>query len=77
MGVVVWLGARAFAAGSCPDHDVLAIGSSCRGLVASLAIRVGVVAAAAFLLMELVARGLFRTAEALEEERRARLNDDL
>jgi hypothetical protein len=71
VGVLVWLGARAFAAGSCPAHDVLRVVSSCRVLVGSLAIRVGVVAAAAVLVMELVAAGLLRTAESMDEERRA------
>ncbi len=70
VGVLVWLGARAFAAGSCPAHDLLRVVSSCRVLVGSLAIRVGVVAAVAVLVMELVAAGLLRTAE-MDEERRA------
>ena len=71
VGVVVWAAAWVFASGSCPTHDVLRAVSPCRALVGSLAIRVGVVAAATVLLMELVAAGLLRTAETMNEERRA------
>ena len=41
VGVGVWLAARAFGAGSCPEHDALRVASSCRALVGSLAVRVG------------------------------------
>jgi len=71
VGVVVWFGARAFAGGSCPAHDVLRVSSDCRTLVGSLAIRVGVMAGAAVLLFELVSTGLLRTAERMERDRRA------
>jgi len=37
VGVAVWFAARAFAAGSCPDQDVLRVATSCRALVGSLA----------------------------------------
>ncbi len=71
VGVLVWFAARTFAADSCPAHDVLRVVSSCRALVGSLAVRVGVVAGAAVLLMELVSAGLLRTAETMHDERRA------
>jgi hypothetical protein len=71
VGVVVWFAARAFAGGSCPEHDALRVVSDCRVLVGSLAVRVGAVAAAAVLLFELVSAGLLRTAERMERDRRA------
>jgi len=70
VGVLVWLAARRFAAGSCPEHDLLRAASSCQVLVGSLAIRVGAVAGVAVLLMELVSEGLRRTAETMERDRR-------
>ncbi|MGZ6544363.1 MAG: hypothetical protein ACXVEI_03525 [Actinomycetota bacterium] len=70
MGVLVWLAARRFAAGSCPEYDLLRAASSCQALVGSLAIRVGAVAGVAVLLMELVSAGLRRTAETMERDRR-------
>ncbi|MEP6973310.1 MAG: hypothetical protein ABI869_04095 [Actinomycetota bacterium] len=70
VGIAVWLAARAFAAGSCPEHDVLRVASSCRVLVGSLAIRVGAVAAAAVLLADLVSSGLRQTTETMDEARR-------
>jgi len=70
VGATVAVVARAFARGSCPEVDLLRVVSSCRALVGSLAVRMGVVAGVAVLLMELVAAGLRRTAEAIEEERR-------
>lgn len=70
VGVAVWLAARAFAAGSCPEQDVLRVATSCRALVGSLAIRVGAVAGAAVVLMDLTTAGLRRTAESMDEERR-------
>ena len=70
VGVLVWLAARRFASGSCPEHDLLRAASSCQALVGSLAIRVGAMAGAAVLLMELVSAGLRRTAEAMERDRR-------
>jgi hypothetical protein len=69
VGVVVWLASRAFAAGSCPIHDSLRAASSCRALIGSLAIRVGITAGVAVLLMELLSAGLRRTTEAIDEER--------
>ena len=71
VGVLVWLAARAFAAGSCSTHDMLRVVSSCRALVDSLAVRVGVVAGIAVLLMDLVAAGLVRTVETMDEDRHA------
>ncbi len=71
VGVAVWFAARAFAAGSCPDQDVLRVATSCRALVGSLAIRVGAVAGAAVVVMDLTSAGLRRTAESMDEERRA------
>ena len=70
VGVVVWLAARRFAAGSCPEHDLLRAASSCQALVGSLAIRVGAVAGVAVLVMELLSAGLRRTAETMERDRR-------
>ena len=70
VGVAVWIAARAFGAGSCPEHDVIDAASSCRVLVGSLAIRVGAAAGAAVVLMDLVSIGLRRTAESLDEARR-------
>jgi len=70
VGVAVALVARSFAGGSCPEHDALRVVSSCRELVGSLAVRVGVAAGVAVLLMELLSAGLRRTAEAMEEARR-------
>ena len=71
VGVAVWFAARAFAAGSCPEQDVLRVATSCRALVGSLAIRVGVLAGAAVVVMDLTSAGLQRTAESMDEERRA------
>lgn len=71
VGVMVWFAAMEFAAGSCPARDMLRVTSSCRVLVASLAARVGAAAGAVVLLMGLVSTGLRRTAEAMEEDRRA------
>lgn len=70
VGSMVWLAARSFAAGSCPQHDPLHVVSSCRALVGSLAIRVGITAGIAVLLMELLSAGLRRTTEVMDEERR-------
>jgi hypothetical protein len=70
VGVGVWLAARAFAAGSCPEHDVFAVASSCRALVGSLALRVGALAGAAVIVMDLTSAGLRRTAESMDEDRR-------
>ena len=70
VGVVVALVARSFAGGSCPEYDALRVASSCRDLIGSLAVRVGAAAAVAVLLMGLLAAGLRRTAEAMEEDRR-------
>jgi hypothetical protein len=70
VGVGVWLAARRFAAGSCPEHDLLRATSSCHVLIGSLAIRVGAAAGVTVLLMELVSAGLRRTAEAMERDRR-------
>ena len=70
VGVGVWLAARAFGAGSCPDHDVLRVASSCRNLVGSLAVRVGALAGAAVVVMDLTSAGLRRTAESMDEDRR-------
>jgi hypothetical protein len=76
VGIAVGLVARAFASGSCPAHDSFVLLSSCRGLVSSLALRVGVAAGVAVLLMQLIATGLSRTAEAMEEERRILEEED-
>ncbi len=56
VGVAVWFAARAFAAGSCPEQDVLRVATSCRALVGSLAVRVGAVAGAAVVVMDLDVR---------------------
>ena len=70
VGVGVWLAARAFGAGSCPEHDALPVVSSCRALVGSLAVRVGALAGAAVVVMDLTSAGLKRTAESMDEDRR-------
>ena len=70
VGVGVWLAARAFGAGSCPPHDALRVATSCRGLVASLSLRVGALAGATVVLMDLTSTGLRRTAESIDEDRR-------
>lgn len=70
VGVGVWLAARAFAAGSCPEHDALRVATSCRALVGSLAVRVGALAGAAVVLMDLTSAGLRRTGESMDEDRR-------
>jgi hypothetical protein len=69
VGVAVAFVARSFATGSCPSRDALAVLSSCERLVSSLALRVGAAAGAAVLLMQLIADGLTRTAEAIERQR--------
>jgi hypothetical protein len=69
VGVGVWLAARAFGAGSCPEHDALRVATSCRALVGSLAVRVGALAGAAVVVMDLTSAGLRRTAESLDEDR--------
>jgi hypothetical protein len=70
VGVGVWLAARAFGAGSCPEHDALPVVSSCRALVGSLAVRVGALAGAVVVVMDLTSVGLKRTAESMDEDRR-------
>jgi hypothetical protein len=70
VGVGVWLAARAFGTGSCPEHDALRLATSCRALVGSLAVRVGALAGAAVVVMDLTSTGLRRTAESLNEDRR-------
>ena len=70
VGVGVWLAARVYGGNSCPEHDVLRLATSCRGLVGSLAVRVGALAGAAVILMELMSEGLRRTAESMDEDRR-------
>ena len=70
VGVGVWLAARAFGAGSCPEHDALRVVSSCQALVGSLAVRVGALAGAAVVVMDLTSAGLRRTAESMDEDRR-------
>ena len=76
VGSMVWLAARSFAAGSCPQDDPLRVVSSCQALVGSLAIRVGIAAGIAVLLMELLSAGLLRTTEALDEDRRTAARED-
>jgi hypothetical protein len=71
VGVVVAVAARAVAGGSCPPHDPVALVTSCEGLVASLAVRIGGAAAAAMMLMQLLTAGLARTVEDLDRHRRA------
>jgi hypothetical protein len=70
VGVGVWLAARAFGVGSCPQHDALRVTSSCRGLVGSLSLRVGAIAGATVVLMDLTSAGLRRTAEYMDDDRR-------
>lgn len=70
VAVGVWLAARAFGAGPCPDHDALRVATSCRALVGSLAVRVGALAGAAVVVMDLTSAGLRRTAESMDEDRR-------
>ena len=75
VGVAVWFAAREFAAGSCPEQDILQVATSCRALVGSLAVRVGAVAGAAVVVMDLTSIGLRRTAESMDEERRLALRE--
>ncbi len=70
VGAVVFAAARAFAGASCNGTSAPAFGSPCPVLVSSLAVRVGVVAALATVLMGLVNEGLARTAERMEQDRR-------
>ena len=70
VGSAVWLAARTFGAGSCPAYDALRVASSCRALVESLAVRVGALAGAAVVVMDLTSTGLRRTAESMDEDRR-------
>ena len=69
VGLGVAVAARVIAGGSCPAHEVLALGSSCRGLIASLAVRVGVTTGVVVLFAQLVMAGLARTAEAIDRDR--------
>lgn len=71
VGVGVALLARSFAGGSCSGSELSGYGSSCAGLVSSLSLRVGAVAAVATVFMGLLNAGLARTAEQLEEVNRA------
>jgi hypothetical protein len=48
----------------------LRVVSSCRALVGSLAVRVGALAGAAVVVMDLTSAGLKRTAESMDEDRR-------
>jgi hypothetical protein len=69
VGIGVWFAARSFGAGSCPEFDALRAASSCRALVGSLAVRVGALAGAAVVVMDLTSTGLRRTAESMDEDR--------
>jgi hypothetical protein len=69
VGLGVTLAARAFAGGSCPAHESAALVSTCRGLISSLAVRVGVTAGLVVLLAQVVAAGLVRTAETIDRDR--------
>jgi hypothetical protein len=69
IGVGVAIAARVVGGGSCPAHEALALGSSCRGLIASLAVRVGVTTGVVVLFAQLVMAGLARTAEAIDRDR--------
>lgn len=75
VGVAVWLAARAFGMAPCPEHDVLQVATSCRALVGSLAVRVGALAGAAVVVMDLTSAGLRRTAESLDEDRRTAFHE--
>jgi hypothetical protein len=69
VGLVVALATRVIAGGSCPSHEALTLGSSCRGLIASLAVRVGVAAGVVMLFVQLLAAGLARTVDAMDRDR--------
>jgi hypothetical protein len=69
VGLGVAVAARVIAGASCPAHEALAIGSSCRGLIASLAMRLGVATGLVVLFSQLVMAGLARTAEAIDRDR--------
>jgi hypothetical protein len=71
VGLLVWLTARGFGSSSCSEQDTVIGASSCLELVSSLAVRVGVAAGVAMVMMELLAAGLLRTAAVLEEQRQA------
>lgn len=72
MGAAVGALARGFGAAACPQGAAVPPGSltDCASLVASLAARVGGLAAAAVVVMALLSVGLHRTALRLEEVRR-------
>ena len=70
VGIVVGVAARWFAGGSCPGGPEPGFVSSCGDLIASLAWRVGAVAAGAVLLFGLISQGLARTASLIQDERR-------
>jgi hypothetical protein len=72
VGAAVGVLARSFGTAACPPGAAVPPGSAtdCASLVASLAVRVGGLAAAAVVLMTLFAVGLHRTALRLEEVRR-------
>jgi hypothetical protein len=70
VGIAVAFAARRFAGASCPGGPEPGFASSCGDLIASLAWRVGVMAAGAVLLFGLISQGLARTAARLQDERR-------
>jgi hypothetical protein len=69
VGLGVALAAKTFAGGSCPPHESVALVSTCRGLISSLAVRIGVTAGVVVLLAQVVAAGLARTAETMDRDR--------
>jgi hypothetical protein len=69
VGIGVAYVARRVAGGACPPYETLGR-TSCGDLVGSLAARIGVAAAVAVVIMELLSTGLLKTWKAMEDERR-------
>jgi hypothetical protein len=74
VGVTVAVLARWSAGSSCPPYDD-PLETPCSELVASLATRIGVVAAGAVVFLDLLSAALLRTTRAMAEDRRAARED--
>jgi hypothetical protein len=70
VGVTVATIARWSAGSSCPAYEDPAM-TPCTDLVASLAARIGAVAAAAVIFLDLLSTGLLRTFRTMADERRS------
>jgi hypothetical protein len=69
VGVTVAAVARWSAGSSCPAYED-AVVTPCADLVASLAARIGAMAAAAVVFLDLLSAGLLRTFRAMSDDRR-------